>query len=310
MQQYHYLLRRILDDGVTKKDRTGIGTKSVFGHQMRFDLQQGFPLMTTKKMATRAITHELLWFLSGSTNIKYLVDNNVKIWNEWPFQTYIEKENLTEQYPKYTPEWQAKMEEFIENIRTDAAFAEKWGDLGPAYGHQWRNFGATKNEDGSYNHDGADQIANVMAGIIHSPHSRRLLVTGWNPLEADDVALPPCHTLYQFYVADGKLSCQLYQRSADVFLGVPFNIASYAMLTHLMASSAGLQVGEFVHTLGDAHLYLNHLEQAEEQLSREPRALPQLKLLRNAEDIFDWKFEDIEIMNYDPHPAIKAPIAV
>lgn len=310
MRQYLDLLQHILDHGTQKGDRTGTGTLSTFGYQMRFNLQEGFPLLTTKKLATRAITHELLWFLSGDTNIKYLVDRDVKIWNEWPFQDYLKKNNLEKDFPTYSDAWNAKMTEFIEQIKTDPAFAKQWGELGPVYGHQWRNFGATKNADGGYNKDGTDQISWLLNEIQKNPNSRRLIVTGWNPQEQGKVALPPCHTLFQFFVADGRLSCQLYQRSADTFLGVPFNIASYSLLTHMIAQVSGLQVGEFVHTIGDAHLYVNHLEQAKEQLSREPRPLPQLKLNPAVKDLFAFTFEDIEVTGYDPHPAIKAPIAV
>lgn len=280
MKQYLDLLQHVLDQGTKKDDRTGTGTLSVFGYQMRFDLQKGFPLLTTKKMHTRSIIHELLWFLKGDTNVDYLKANGVTIWDEWA-----------------TPEQCAR-------------FGRPANDLGPVYGHQWRNFGATKNPDGSFKNDGVDQISSVIEMIKKNPNSRRLIVSGWNPKEADQVALPPCHTLFQFYVADGKLSCQLYQRSADIFLGVPFNIASYSLLTHMIAQVCGLNVGEFVHTLGDAHLYLNHLDQAKEQVSREPRALPQLKLNPARTSVFDFVFEDFEILNYDPHPAIKAPIAI
>lgn len=280
MRQYLDLLQHVLNNGTKKDDRTGTGTLSVFGYQMRFNLQEGFPLLTTKKLHTRSIFHELLWFLHGETTLEYLHANKVTIWDEWA-----------------TAEQTAK-------------FGRKEGDLGPVYGHQWRNFGATLKPDGSYEKDGVDQISELIERIKKNPNSRRLIVSGWNPKEADQVALPPCHTLFQFYVADGKLSCQLYQRSADIFLGVPFNIASYALLTHMIAQVCDLKVGDFVHTFGDAHLYLNHLEQTREQLSREPRALPTLKLNPAVKDIFAFKFEDIEVLNYDPHPSIKAPIAV
>lgn len=280
MKQYLDLLRHARDHGVKKDDRTGTGTLSVFGYQMRFDLADGFPLLTTKKLHTRSIFHELLWFLKGDTHLQYLKENGVTIWDEW-----ATKEQC-------------------------ARFGREEGDMGPIYGHQWRNFGATKQEDGSYATNGADQIAMLIETIKKNPNSRRLIVSGWNPKEADQVALPPCHTLFQFYVAKGKLSCQLYQRSADIFLGVPFNIASYALLTHMIAQVTDLQVGEFVHTLGDAHLYLNHLEQTELQLSRKPRALPVLKLNPARKNIFDFMFEDIVIEGYEPEPGIKAPIAV
>ncbi len=264
MQQYQELLKHVLENGTKKSDRTGTGTYSVFGYQMRFDLQKGFPLLTTKKLHTRSIFHELLWFLKGDTNIQYLRDNKVTIWDEW---------------------------------------ADENGDLGPVYGKQWRSWETT---DGRK----IDQIANVIEQIKKNPDSRRLLVVAFNPSEVDKMALPPCHAFFQFYVADGKLSCQLYQRSADVFLGVPFNIASYALLIHMVAQVCNLKVGEFVHTLGDAHLYSNHIEQTKLQLTRECKPLPTLKLNPNVKNIFDFKFEDIEIIGYDPHAAIKAEIAV
>ncbi len=264
MQAYHDLLRRILSEGVRKTDRTGTGTLSVFGHQMRFDLREGFPLVTTKKVHLKSIVHELIWFLQGDTNVGYLQDNGVTIWDEW---------------------------------------ADENGDLGPVYGKQWRSWEAP---DGRV----VDQIASVEAEIRRNPDSRRLVVSAWNPADLERMALAPCHCLFQFYVADGRLSCQLYQRSADVFLGVPFNIASYALLTHMMAQATGLQPGDFVHSFGDAHLYLNHLEQARLQLSREPRALPRLRLNPSVRSIFDYAFEDIAIDGYDPHPAIRAPVAV
>jgi thymidylate synthase len=264
MQPYLDLLRRILDEGVAKNDRTGTGTLSVFGAQMRFDLTQGFPLVTTKRLHLKSIVHELIWFLKGDTNVRYLQENGVTIWDEW---------------------------------------ADESGDLGPVYGRQWRSWGAP---DGR----AIDQIADLLAELKRNPDSRRLVVSAWNPADIPDMALAPCHCLFQFHVAEGRLSCQLYQRSADVFLGVPFNIASYALLTHLVARDAGLGVGDFVHTLGDAHLYVNHLDQAREQLTREPRPLPTLKLTGKSRSIFDFRFEDFAIEGYDPHPAIKAPIAV
>ncbi|MGP9822202.1 thymidylate synthase [Salinarimonas sp. NSM] len=264
MHQYHALLQRILDDGVEKSDRTGTGTRSVFGHQMRFDLAEGFPLVTTKKLHIRSIVHELLWFLAGDTNVHTLQENGVTIWDEW---------------------------------------ADADGELGPVYGKQWRSWEAP---DGRT----IDQIDWVVNEIRRNPDSRRLVVSAWNPADLERMALAPCHCLFQFYVAEGRLSCQLYQRSADVFLGVPFNIASYALLTHMIARATGLGVGDFVHTLGDAHLYLNHLEQAKEQLARAPRPLPRLVLNPNVTDLFAFRFEDIAVEGYDPHPAIKAPIAV
>jgi len=264
MNQYHDLLERILSDGAEKHDRTGTGTLSVFGHQMRFKLSDGFPVLTTKKLSLKAIIHELLWFLAGDTNIKYLKDHGVSIWDEW---------------------------------------ADANGDLGPVYGSQWRSWPTADGRS-------IDQIANVIDMIKRNPDSRRLIVTAWNPAEIDKMALPPCHCLFQFYVANGKLSCQLYQRSADIFIGVPFNIASYALLTQMVAHVTGLKVGEFVHTLGDAHLYLNHLDQANEQLTRTPLPLPRLIIKRDVKTIDDFRFEDFEIVGYQSHPHIAAPVAV
>jgi thymidylate synthase len=280
MKEYHDLLKRILAEGAQRGDRTGTGTIGVFGHQMRFDLNAGFPLVTTKKVHLKSIIWELAWFLQGRTDNQWLNEHGVSIWNEWA------------------------------TAEQCARFGRGPGDLGPVYGHQWRNFGASKLPDGTYAKDGVDQIAWVLAEIRRNPNSRRLLVTGWNPQEQDSVALPPCHTFFQFYVQDGKLSCQLYQRSADTFLGVPFNIASYALLTHLMAQVCGLGVGHFVHTLGDAHIYSNHLEQVHLQLSREPRPLPRLRLNPELKDLFAFRFEDVTVEGYDPHPGIKAPVAV
>jgi len=280
VEQYHELLRRILREGRSREDRTGTGTIGVFGHQMRFDLGQGFPLVTTKKLHLKSIIHELLWFLRGDTHNQSLNEAGVRIWDEWA-----------------TPEQTAR-------------FGRKAGDLGPVYGHQWRNFGATRLEDGSYARDGVDQIANVVAQIKKNPYSRRHLVTGWNPQEADEVALPPCHTLFQFYVQDGALSCQLYQRSADVFLGVPFNIASYALLTMMIAQATDLAPGEFVHTFGDAHLYKNHLEQARLQLERAPRPLPKMVIEPSVKDLFAFRFEHFTLEGYDPWPHIKADVSV
>ncbi len=301
MQAYHNLLQKILKEGVQKGDRTGTGTKSIFGYQMRFDLSKGFPLLTTKKVFTKGIIHELLWFLQGDTNIKYLVENNVGIWNDWPFQSYLKQNNLEEKFPKYAKEWREEMKNFVQKIKQDNDFATKYGELGPVYGKQWRNF------------EGIDQISTLINDIKTNPNSRRLLVSAWNPKEIPVMAksgLPPCHTLFQFYVAEGKLSCQLYQRSADVFLGVPFNIASYALLTHMIAQVCNLQVGDFVHTFGDAHIYSNHMEQVELQLSRECRTLPTLELNKNIQSIYDYKFEDIVIKNYNPADAIKGQVAV
>lgn len=301
MQSYHTLLKKILKDGTQKGDRTGTGTKSIFGYQLRFDLSKGFPLLTTKKVFTKGIIHELLWFLKGETNIKYLVDNNVKIWNDWPFQSYLKQNNLEDKFPKYTDTWHSEMKVFVQKIKDDSSFAKKWGELGPVYGKQWRNF------------EGVDQISGLIKDIKNNPNSRRLIVSAWNPKEIPEMAksgLPPCHTLFQFYVSNGKLSCQLYQRSADVFLGVPFNIASYALFTHMIAQVCELEVGDFVHTFGDAHIYSNHMDQVELQLSREFGELPQLKLNKDIKNIYDFKFEDIKIENYNPAAAIKGQVAV
>ncbi len=277
---YLDLLRRILAEGGRKTDRTGTGTLSVFGHQMRFDLAAGFPLLTTKRVHFRSILIELLWFLRGDTHVDFLQKHGVSIWDEWA------------------------------TAEQCARFGRPEGELGPVYGHQWRNFGASRLADGRYAGDGVDQIAGVIEEIKKNPDSRRLIVSGWNPREASDVALPPCHTLFQFFVLDGRLSCQLYQRSADVFLGVPFNIASYALLTHMVAQVCGLQVGEFVWTGGDTHLYTNHLAQAELQLSRQPYPLPQLWLNPAVQDIFAFGPEDVRVEGYQHHPAIRAEVAV
>lgn len=301
MQAYLEIMRHILKEGNRKDDRTGVGTLSVFGYQSRYNLQLGFPLVTTKKVNFPAIVHELLWFISGDTNIRYLVQNGVNIWNEWPFRYYLQAQGLAEQYPQYSEEWKRELQTFKKKIKEEEAFAQQWGELGPVYGKQWRNF------------EGVDQLADVIQSLRRNPHSRRHIVSAWNPPEIPAMAesgLPPCHTLFQFYVANNRLSCQLYQRSADVFLGVPFNIASYALLTHLMAQACDLEVGELIHTLGDAHLYSNHLDQAREQLQRPPRRLPQLKLKPDVQELFNFKFEDIQLENYEPHPPIKAPIAV
>lgn len=264
MKQYHQLLEHVLEHGVKKEDRTGTGTVSVFGYQMRFNLNDGFPLLTTKKVHTKSIIHELLWFLKGETNIKYLTENGVSIWNEW---------------------------------------ADENGELGPVYGSQWRSWPDSNGKK-------IDQIKNVVDQIKKNPNSRRLIVSAWNVAEVDKMKLPPCHTFFQFYIANNKLSCQLYQRSADIFLGVPFNIASYALLTMMVAQVCNLGVGEFIHTLGDAHIYTNHLEQVNLQLSREIRDLPQMKINPNKKDIFSFDYSDFELENYNPHPAIKAPVAV
>ena len=302
MKAYLDLLKDVNDNGVGKDDRTGTGTRSVFGRQLRVDLAEGFPLLTTKKVFLRSIIHELLWFIKGDTNIKYLVDNSVGIWNEWPFQNYLIKNNFDKNLEKHSPEWQTKLEKFIDSVKTDDDFAKQWGELGPVYGKQWRNF------------SGIDQLEWVINEIKNNPSSRRLIVSAWNPAEIEEMTkagLPPCHTLFQFYVShDNKLSCQLYQRSADLFLGVPFNIASYALLTMMIAQVCNLGLGDFVHTFGDVHIYNNHNEQVLEQLSRTPKNLPKMKLNQNINSLFDFKFDDFELLNYDPEPMIKAPIAV
>lgn len=305
MRQYLDLLQDIKDNGVKKMDRTGVGTISVFGRQLRFDLSEGFPAVTTKKLFMRGIIHELIWFLQGSSNIKYLVDNDVHIWDEWPYKHCL-MEQGKEVPDSNSEEWKTGIKEFTENIKANDAFAKKWGELGPVYGYQWRNW---PTPDGKH----IDQIKKAVDAIKNNPDSRRIIVSAWNVADIDEMAkagLPPCHLLFQFYVAGGKLSCQMYQRSADTFLGVPFNIASYSLLTMMMAQVCGLEPGDFVHTFGDTHLYLNHLEQVDEQLSREPRPLPKMKINPKVKNIDDFKFEDFELVGYDPHPAIYAPIAV
>ena len=298
MKQYLDLLTRIKTEGAVKTDRTGTGTKSVFGHQMRFDLSQGFPLLTTKKVFLRGIIHELLWFLNGDTNIKYLVDNGVHIWDNDAYRYYNE---LCVKYGVLP----VAMEEFLraaqEGIDSPIE-GYKFGDLNHVYGYQWRSWPRPNGE-------AIDQIQQAVDLIKNNPDSRRIIVSAWNVADVEKMALPPCHTLFQFYVADGKLSCMLYQRSADTFLGVPFNIASYALLTMMMAQVCGLEAGEFVHTLGDTHLYLNHLEQVDEQLSRTPRALPRMKINPDVKSIFNFKYEDFELEGYDPYPTIKAPMS-
>ncbi|MFM8564959.1 MAG: thymidylate synthase [Bacteroidota bacterium] len=292
MRQYHELMDRVLREGADKSDRTGTGTRSVFGHQMRFDLADGFPMVTTKKLHLKSILHELIWFISGDTNIRYLCQNGVRIWDDWPFATYSKSADYDG----------IGMKEFAARIAADAEFAAKWGNLGPVYGYQWRFWPGPNGP--------VDQLREVLEGIRRNPDGRRHIVSAWNPGYIDQMALPPCHAFFQFYVVDGKLSCQLYQRSADIFLGVPFNIASYALLIHMMAQDLGLGVGDFVHTLGDAHIYSNHLEQVQLQLSREPRALPTLKLNPSVKSLFDFRYDDVELVGYDPHPHIPAPVAV
>ena len=302
MKQYHDLMKHILTTGSIREDRTGTGTMGVFGYQMRFDLQEGFPLVTTKKTALRLIFEELKWFLKGETDIAPLLEKNVGIWNEDAFRWYKEKGESIE-------DWKFKRKEEegpIEDIDTFLKYAEEFGyDLGPIYGKQWRSWDVW-----GYGYERSiDQISNVIKSIKENPYGRRHIVTAWNPAEIDDMALPPCHIVFQFYVDKGKLSCQLYQRSADVFLGIPFNIASYALLTHFIAAECDLEVGEFVHTLGDAHIYLNHQEQCMEQLSREPKTLPQLIIKNKRENIWDYEWEDIELVGYDPHPKIQGAMS-
>ncbi len=288
MKQYLDLIRTVLEKGSKKDDRTGTGTISYFGYQMRFDLSEGFPLLTTKKVHLKSIIHELLWFVRGDTNIKYLVDNDVSIWNDWPYKKYAESD-----------EFQGEdIKQFAEKIKTDENFAQKWGNLGPVYGKQWRNF------------DGIDQLKNIIEQIKTNPDSRRLIVSSWNPKDIPFMALPPCHSLYQFYVCDGKLSLQLYQRSGDIFLGIPFNIASYSLLLMMVAEVCGLQPGTFVHTIGDAHIYLNHMEQVNIQLQREPYPLPKMVIKRHVDNIEDFQYDDFELQDYQCWPRIKGAVAV
>lgn len=309
MKIYLDLLKDIRDNGAGKDDRTGTGTRSLFGRQIRMDLSKGFPLLTTKKVFLRGIIHELLWFLSGNTNIKYLVDNDVHIWDEWPFQAYLKKNDLEKDFPMYSDEWGEEKLKFIEKIKSDDEFASKWGNLGSVYGKQWT---AWKSADG----EEINQIDQVIDMIKNNPTSRRIIVSGWNVGDIQSLvsgkitAPPPCHTLFQFYVSEGKLSCQLYQRSADVFLGVPFNIASYALLTMMIAQVCDLELGDFVHTFGDVHIYNNHVDQVNEQLSRKPKDLPKMKINPEVKNIFKFKYEDFELTDYNPDPPIKAPIAL
>ena len=302
VRQYQELLRHILDKGIYKSDRTGTGTYSCFGHQIRFDLSEGFPLVTTKKVFTKAVIYELLWFLKGESNIRYLCQNGVRIWDDWPFAKY----KSSSEYGGET------IKEFAAKIAADEAFAAKWGELGPVYGVQWRSW---EGKDGKT----TDQMSQLIEQIKRNPDSRRHIISAWNVPFIDQMALPPCHTMFQFYVAPpdkdkgetkGKLSCQLYQRSADVFLGVPFNIASYALLTMMIAQVCDLELGDFVHTFGDVHLYSNHIDQAKLQLTRDPRPLPQMKLNPDIKSIFDFNYTDFQLLNYDPHPAIAGEVAV
>lgn len=293
MQAYLDLLNHIITKGTRKEDRTGTGTISVFGYQMRFDLAYGFPLVTTKKVHLKSIIYELLWFLKGDTNIQYLCKNKVNIWNDWPYDKF----KKSEEYDGID------MKTFAQRIADNDEFAQKWGNLGPVYGYQWRNWPLP-------NGNAFDQITNLIEQIKTKPDSRRLLISAWNVADVEFMTLPPCHTMFQFYVADNKLSCQLYQRSADTFLGVPFNIASYALLTMMIAQVCDLELGDFVHTFGDAHIYINHIEQVKEQLSRETRPLPQMTINPMVKNIFDFEYEDFKLVNYNPHPAIKGEVAV
>ncbi|BCO16345.1 thymidylate synthase_gp292 [Bacillus phage vB_BceM_WH1] len=312
--EYLNLCKDVMTNGTKKEDRTGTGTVSVFGRQMRFDLQKGFPLLTTKRVPFRLIASELLWFMKGDTNIRYLLKYNNNIWNEWAFKRWVESDEYTgpdmtnfgirsQQDEEFNKLYQEQMELFKTAILENEEFAERYGDLGDVYGKQWRNW---ETRDGGF----IDQLKDLIETVKKNPDSRRMIVSAWNPEDVPYMALPPCHSLFQFYVADGKLSCQLYQRSGDIFLGIPFNIASYALLTHLIAHECGLEVGEFVHTIGDAHIYTNHFDQIEEQLSREPKEFPKLVLNPNVKNALDFNMEDLAIEGYLPHPAIKAPVAV
>ena len=290
MKQYHALLNEILEKGTDRLDRTSTGTRSIFGYQMRFDLAEGFPLLTTKKVHFKSVVYELLWFITGSTNIRPLVLNNVRIWNEWPYERFVKSDAYNNE----------SLDDYVERIKNDQTFADKHGNLGPVYGKQWRDF------------NGVDQLKQLIEGIRHNPFSRRHIISAWNPAELENMALPPCHMMMQFYVSSDRkrLSCQLYQRSADVFLGVPFNIASYALFTHLIAQVCDLETGEFIHTFGDVHIYNDHMEQVALQLSREPLPLANLRLNPMIKEIEDFRYEDIELLDYQSHPAIKAKVSV
>ncbi|MDB5226862.1 MAG: thyA [Bacteroidota bacterium] len=293
MQQYHHFLQHILDHGAKKEDRTGTGTISVFGYQMRFDLNDGFPMVTTKKLHLKSIVYELLWFIAGDTNIQYLCKNGVGIWNDWPYTKYKNSADFGGE----------TMKEFAEKISNDDAFAKKHGELGPVYGYQWRHWPDGKGGE-------IDQLKNLIHNLKNNPDSRRHIISAWNVADIEQMTLPPCHSLFQFYIIDNKLSCQLYQRSADAFLGVPFNIASYALFTMMVAQVCDLELGDFIHTFGDAHIYLNHIDQVKLQLSRTPFELPQVKINPGVKNIFDFKFEDFELVNYQSHPHIKGEVAV
>ena len=293
MKQYLDLLQHILDKGEIKTDRTGTGTLSTFGYQMRFNLQDGFPLLTTKKVHLKSIIHELLWFIKGDTNIKYLVDNNIRIWNEWPYRTFSKSSDFNGE----------TLKEFVAKIKSSDEFAQIHGELGPVYGRQWRHF---EGPDGKF----VDQLSEVIEMIKTNPSSRRLIVNAWNPPLIPDMALPPCHMMFHFYVNNGKLSCQLYQRSADTFLGIPFNIGSYALLTMMIAQVCDLELGDFIHTIGDAHIYKDHFEQVDLQLTRTPRSLPVMKMNPDIKNIEAFKFDDFELVGYDPYPLIKGKVSV
>ncbi len=290
MKQYLDLCKHVMDNGIEKSDRTGTGTISTFGYQMRFDLSEGFPIVTTKKVHLKSVIHELLWFIDGDTNIKYLVDNGVSIWNDWPFKKFKDSD-------EYNGE---TMKEFAQKVKESAEFAKKYGDLGPVYGKQWRDF----------NGSGVDQVKQLVEGLKNNPDSRRHILSAWNPAQIDEMALPPCHSFIQFYVVDNKLSCQLYQRSADIFLGVPFNITSYALFTMMLAQVCDMELGDFVHTIGDAHIYSNHVEQVTLQLSRTPYKLPTMKINPSIKSIFDFKYDDFELVGYESHEMIKGKVAV
>ncbi len=289
MKEYLKLCKHVLENGQVKDDRTNTGTLSLFGYQMRYDLNEGFPIVTTKKVHLKSVIYELLWFINGDTNIKYLVDNGVSIWNDWPYQKFTQSSKYQGQTKK----------EFAEMIKADADFAHEWGDLGPVYGKQWRDFA------------GIDQLETLINSLKTNPNSRRHILSAWNPADVEEMALPPCHSFIQFYVSkDNRLSCQLYQRSADIFLGVPFNISSYSLLTMMIAQVCGLKLGDFIHTIGDAHIYSNHIEQVNLQLSREPFKLPEMKINQNVKSIYDFKYEDFELVDYQSHPGIKGKVAV